>query len=162
MSTRLILSVFLFGIINQVAAQPAAEPYANIPDTISPEAQAFLRMLPDPHLQPAAPDPTEIEQWKAIQLALEARNLERQKDIVDRLGPDVTKQDLGGVPVLDIKPKNWRNNGKVMVYTHGGAYTLQSAASSLGSSALMADSTGLRVISIDYTLAPHAKWQDSD
>ncbi len=160
MSTRLILSVFLFGIINQVAAQPAAEPYANIPDTISPEAQAFLRMMPDPHLQPAAPDPTEIEQWKALQLAFEAQNLERQKDIVDRLGPDVTKQDLGGVPVLDIKPKNWRNNGKVMVYTHGGAYTLNSAASTLGSSALMANATGLRVISIDYTLAPHAKWQE--
>jgi acetyl esterase/lipase len=34
-----------------------------------------------------------------------------------------------------------------------------SAKSTLGSSALMADVTGLRVISVDYTLAPHAKWQ---
>ncbi len=160
MSTRLTISIFFFAFINPVAAEPAAEPYVNIPDSISPEAQAYLRMRPDPHLQPAAPDPTEIEQWKAIQLAFEARNLERQKDIVDRLGPDVTKQDLGGVPVLDIKPRNWQNNGKVMVYTHGGAYTLQSAASTLGSSALMANATGLRVISIDYTLAPHAKWQE--
>ncbi len=160
MPTRLTISVFFFAITNQVAAQPTGEHYVHIPDTISAEAQAFLRMMPDPHLQPAAPDPTEIEQWKAIQKAFEARNLERQKDIVDRLGPDVTKLDLGGVPVLDIKPKNWRDNGKVMVYTHGGAYTLQSAASTLGSSALMADATGLRVISIDYTLAPHAKWQE--
>ncbi len=160
MSTRLSIFVFFFAIINQVAAQPAAEPYVNVPDTVSPEAQAYLRLLPDPHLQPAAPGPAEIEQWKALQLALEARNLDRQKDIVGRLGPDVTKQDLGGVPVLDIKPRNWRNNGKVMVYTHGGAYTLQSAASTLGSSALMADATGLRVISIDYTLAPRAKWQE--
>ncbi len=160
MTTRLAISVFFFAIISQMAAQPAAESYVNIPDSISPEAQAFLRMLPDPHLQPAAPAPTEIEQWKAVQNIMETRNLERQKDLVDRLGPDVTKQDVGGVPVLDIKPRNWRDSGKVLVYTHGGAYTLQSAASTLSSSALMADATGLRVISIDYTLAPHAKWHE--
>jgi acetyl esterase/lipase len=143
-----------------VEAQPAAEPYVNIPDSISPEAQALLRMLPDPNQMPPVPDPTEIEQWKALQEAMETRNLERQKDVVERLGPDVTKYELGGVPVLDIKPRNWRSNGKIMVYTHGGAYTLFSAASTLNSSALMADVTGLRVISIDYTLAPHAKWQE--
>ena len=117
-------------------------------------------MMHDPNQAPPAPDPTEIEQWKALQEAMEARNLERQKDVVERLGPDVTKNELGGVPVLDIKPRNWRSNGKIMVYTHGGAYTLFSAASTLSSSALMADATGLRVISIDYTLAPHAKWQE--
>ncbi len=160
MTTRLAISVFFFAIISQVAAQPAGEHYVHIPDSISPEAQAYLRMLPDPHLQPTAPELTEIEQWKTLQETMEARNLERQKDVVERLGPDVTKNELGGVPVLDIKPRNWRNNGKILVYTHGGAYTLQSAASTLGSSALMADATGLRVISIDYTLAPHAKWQE--
>ena len=160
MLKRLPISVFFFAIMNHVLAQPAAEHYVHIPDTISPEAQAYLRILPDPHLQPTAPDPTEIEQWTAIQNIMEARNLERQKDLVGRLGPDVTKQDIGGVPVLEIKPRNWRDNGKVLVYTHGSAYTLQSAASTLGSSALMADATGLRIISIDYTLAPHAKWQE--
>jgi acetyl esterase/lipase len=91
---------------------------------------------------------------------METRNLERQKDVVERLDPDVMKKELGGVPVLDIKPRNWRDNGKVLVYTHGGAYTIASAASTLSSSALMADATGLRVISIDYTLAPHAKWRE--
>ncbi len=160
MSIRLTISVFFFAIINQVAAQQAEEHYVHIPDTISQEAQAYLRMLPDPHLQPAVPGPTETEQWKAIQNIMEARNLEKQKDVVERLDPDVKKRTLGGVPVLDIKPRNWQNNGKVLVYTHGGAYTLNSAASTLGSSALMAHATGLRVISIDYTLAPHAKWQE--
>ena len=160
MPIRLTISVFFFAIINQVAAQQAEEHYVHIPATVSPEAQAYLRMLPDPHLQPAAPDPTEIEKWKAIQNYMETRSLERQKDVVERLDPDVMKMELGGVPVLDIKPRNWRDNGKVLVYTHGGAYTIASAASTLSSSALMADATGLRVISIDYTLAPHAKWRE--
>ncbi len=69
------------------------------------------------------------------------------------------ERKLGGIPVLEIKPRNWKDNGKLMVYTHGGAYTIASAESTLGSSALMAETTGLRVISIDYTLAPHARWQ---
>ncbi len=66
MSTRLTISVFFFAFINPVAAQPAAEPYVNIPDSISPEAQAVLRMMPDPNQSPPAPDPSEIEQWKAL------------------------------------------------------------------------------------------------
>ncbi len=67
MSRCLTISVVFFAIINPVAAQPAGEHYVHIPDSISPEAQAYLRMLPDPHLQPTAPDPTETEQWKALQ-----------------------------------------------------------------------------------------------
>jgi epsilon-lactone hydrolase len=46
----------------------------------------------------------------------------------------------------------------VLVYTHGGAYTLLSAYSTLGCSLLVAHETGLRVISVDYTVAPFAKY----
>jgi len=67
---------------------------------------------------------------------------------------------LGDVPVLDVRPKDWRDNGKVLVYTHGGAYTIFSARSTLGSSGPMSRATGLRVISVDYTTAPFAKWEE--
>lgn len=141
-------------------AQELTEPYLHIPATISPEAQAILRLLPDPKKLPAFPEPDDVLAWKAAQQAAEARNLENQKPLVDRLVPNITETELGGVPVLDIKPKGWQDNGKVLVYTHGGAYTFQSASSTLSSSVLMADGSGLRVISIDYTLAPHAKWRE--
>ncbi len=62
--------------------------------------------------------------------------------------------------MLDIRPKDWKDNGKVLVYTHGGAYTMFSARSTLTSSAPMSRATGLRVISVDYTTAPFAKWQE--
>ena len=146
---------------NQVFSQQVETPYVHIPSTISQEAQAFLRALPDPNLGPAFPNPDEIDKWKAAQQAAEARNLEMQKALVDRLKPNVTKRDFGGVPVLDIKARGWKDNGKVLVYTHGGAYTFQSAASTLASSALVADRTGIRVISVDYTLAPHSKWRQT-
>ncbi len=146
-------------ISSNVWAEKTEASYAHIPSTVSEEAAAIIRMLPDPSLQPEAPAPDDIEAWKAAQQAREAFGLERQKPVVERLQPTVAKMELGGVPVLEIKPRNWKDNGKVLIYTHGGAYTMFSAWSTLGSAALMADATGLRVISVDYTLAPHAKWQ---
>ena len=70
---------------NQVFSQQVEKPYVYIPGTISQEAQALLRALPNPNLAPAFPDPDEIEKWKAAQQAAEAHNLEMQKALVDRL-----------------------------------------------------------------------------
>ncbi len=146
-------------VSGQVWAAQSEASYAHIPTTVSEEAAAIIRMFPDPGLKPAAPAHDDIKAWTAIQRAMETSGIKRSKPLVDKLGPIVTEMKLGGVPVLDIKPRNWKDNGKVMLYTHGGAYTLFSAYSTLGSAALMAATTGLRVISIDYTLAPHARWQ---
>jgi acetyl esterase/lipase len=65
---------------------------------------------------------------------------------------------LGGTPVLDIKPNGWQKGPHVLVYTHGGGYTSFSAHSTLDAAAAAAEATGIRVISIDYSLAPQAKW----
>ncbi len=153
---------FMLGVVlvsSNVWAAQAEVSYAHIPTTVSEEAAAIIRMLPDPSLKPTAPAHDDIKAWTAIQREMETHSLERSKPIVKKLESFVMEMELGGVPVVDIKPKNWKDNGKVMVYTHGGAYTLFSAYSTIGSAALMAETTGLRVISIDYTLAPHAKWQ---
>ncbi len=159
MRKRFLVLLFVSALVAPLAAQVPAESYVYVPQTVSPEAAAHLRMMPDPRLGPALPAPDDVDQWLVLQQAFETQNIERQTQTVERLEPDVTRTDIGGIPVLDIKPRNWRNRAKLLVYTHGGAYTLNSAESTLGSSALMADATGLRVISIDYTLAPHAQWQ---
>lgn len=157
-TSSLILTLCI-AFATQVAAQEARSSYVYVPSTVSEQAKAVLRVLADPNLQPELPPPNDIKAWKVAQQAREAVGLERQKSLLEQLKPTVTELKMGGVPVLDVKPKNWKDNGKAMVYTHGGAYTFFSARSTLGSSALMASTTGLRVISIDYTLAPQAKWQ---
>jgi len=58
------------------------------------------------------------------------------------------------VPVLDVRPRYWDQEKKVAIYMHDGGFMLYSAASTLGRAALFADDTALRVISVDYTLAP--------
>jgi len=136
-----------------------AEPFIRAPDTVSPQARKYLELLPDPASLPALPAPNDLIGWKRAWLANEAANEPRVRATLKRYRPSVTKRTLGGVPVLDIKPKGWKENGKVRVHAHGGAYVLNSAHSRLQASVPAAAVTGLRVVSVDYTLAPVGKWR---
>ena len=78
---------------------------------------------------------------------------------MDIFQANVGSTKMGNVSVLDIKPKGWIDNGRVLVYTHGGGYTQLSANSTLGGSLMIANTTGLGTISIDYTLAPFSKME---
>jgi acetyl esterase/lipase len=63
---------------------------------------------------------------------------------------------MGGVPVVQIASENWKENGKVLVYVHGGGYVTGGPGFGLGG--WVSGETGLRIISVGYTLAPEAKW----
>lgn len=134
------------------------ETFLHIPETVSEEAQEFLRSLKDPALAPAFPDPSDLAGWKKVQAFVEKDALAQSDPIVRRYAPTVTERSVGGVSVQDVRPKGWKENRKVVVYVHGGAHTLYSAKSTLGRAAIFADDTGHRVISVDYTLAPEAKF----
>jgi acetyl esterase/lipase len=136
-----------------------------IPTTISKEAQIMLKNItsnmPPPFLTPG---PNDLEGWKELNQQIESMVIVQSKPILNSLKPNVTFTQLGGdtvVDVLDIKPKNWKDNGKVIVYLHGGGYTILSANSTLSNAATIANTTGLRVISVDYSLAPVSKWNQT-
>jgi acetyl esterase/lipase len=82
----------------------------------------------------------------------------KSEPLLKRYEHTVEQRELGGVPVLDVRPKEWKDDGRAVVYTHGGAHVMYSAASTLGRAVVAAHATRLRVISVDYTLAPHAKY----
>jgi monoterpene epsilon-lactone hydrolase len=132
-----------------------------IPTTISKEAQEELRKIASNPFDFKSLGPADLNGWKKLYQEMESMDFFGSQSIKDLYQPNITETKLGGVNVLDIKPKNWHDNGKVLVYTHGGAYTLLSANSTLSSSILAADATSLRVISIDYTVAPFSKWNQT-
>ena len=149
-------------VLLTVAAAPAfaaTSPPVPLPDTISPQAKAVIEFLESAGLkQLKGPAPDDLAGWKALhdaqEKALEAPN----KAVLDHLGATVTDAVVGGVPVLDIRPKGWTDDGRLIVYIHGGAFTLFSARSMAGLGALVADAAGMRMISIDYTNPPAAQW----
>lgn len=141
--------------------KPAQIRYNYIPKTISPEAQKALATIYSAKAYARAfPEAGDLEGWKKTHAGGEAANVDASKKAVADNKVTVTEAKMGGVPVLDIRPEGWKDNGKVLVYTHGGAYTMFSARSTLKSSAPMARAAGLRIISVDYTTAPFAQWKE--
>ncbi|MFN0196001.1 MAG: alpha/beta hydrolase fold domain-containing protein [Planctomycetaceae bacterium] len=132
----------------------------SIPSTISPEAKEALSQFRRETRNVQMPAPDDIEAWKKVQNEMEEKRAAANALVVEKFQPTIVSRKLGDVPVLDIKPQGWKESKTVLVYTHGGAYALYSSRSRLMSAVPMAHDTGLRVISVDYTLAPHAKWQE--
>ena len=129
-----------------------------IPTTISKRAQEELKNLKPLPAMIKSPKPDDFAAWKKVDRQSDSEALVKSQKIIDLYKPNITYKKIGGVNVVDIKPKNWSNNGKILVYLHGGGYTQLSANSTVGNAVLVSNATGLRVISIDYTLAPFSKW----
>ena len=134
-------------------------PYVHVPETISPQAQAFLRQMPSPALIPQFPESHDLEGWKRLQAWAEADGRAKSEAMLKRFDYTMQPATIGGVPVLDVRPAGWVDDGRLLVYTHGGAHVMYSALSMLGRTVVAAHTTGLRVISVDYTLAPHARFE---
>jgi acetyl esterase/lipase len=131
-----------------------------IPSTVSPEAARGLSTIYGlVKLQPKPKKPTSAADWDrqnvAVSALLEPLNNKTAKD----LGVTTSAEKLGGVPVIRVRPKGYKANGRTLLYLHGGGYTLFSAGTLVGLPAMMASATGDEVISVDYTLAPRGNWR---
>lgn len=133
-------------------------PYVHIPETISTIAQDFLRALPDPAQKPRFPDLADLEGWAKLQAFAEADGRAKSAPLLARYPHSVQEETLGGIPVLDLRPEGWVEDGRTVVYIHGGAHVMYSATSSLGRAVVAAHATGHRIVSIDYTLAPSIRY----
>jgi acetyl esterase/lipase len=107
------------------------------------------------------PSPSDLQGWREFNRNCIARALPINKILTDRYRPTLIDAEFGGVPVIDIRPSAWSDDGKVLIYAHGGAYVDGSAASSLNCTLPLAHETGLRVITVDYSLAPGARFPRS-
>jgi len=134
--------------------------WAYVPDTISPEWGAFL-LEKGQGRDRQVPAPNDVEGWKALQRA----NDEAKEPSADKkaaaFGVTFKEISIAGIPVIEVIPAKLASTKKIAVYTHGGAYVLNSAKAVIESAMFFAAETGLRVLAVDYTLAPHSKWQDT-
>jgi acetyl esterase/lipase len=153
--------IFFFLLLLSISCNEKSKgPAYYVPTTISKEAQQVVMAFPFKDTVDDYPAPDEVDRWKKYQ----ERNEEIWTPFNDTIKivfePVLRDTLLDGVPVLEVKPKNYRDNGKVLVYLHGGAYTLFSAHTMLGGAVPVADVTGLKVISVNYTNPPQLKYND--
>jgi monoterpene epsilon-lactone hydrolase len=151
----------LLATASVVAAAQASPPA--VPNTMSPEATRGLKALHAANLKASkAPDPTDLVAWRRLQEHLAANNprAEAAQAALPSLGLSMIDAKLGGVPVIDVRPRGWdKADRRLIVYTHGGAFTVNSARSTIANAGRLAAKSGIRVISVDYTLAPAANWK---
>ncbi len=133
--------------------------FSFVPPTVSPDWADYYGNLLDPANLPLLPAPWDLEGWRVRNHQAEAEQLAAG---FGDPGPglDVVERELGGVPVLEVSPKGLTGDRRALVFTHGGGYVAFTARSTIGNAARVARASGLRVVSIDYTLAPFARWQE--
>ena len=167
----LFVSALLFASCNQDSSKTQVPNQENIdpmnirnnyiPTTISPEAQKNLTAVYD--AKPYGrqfPEADDMKGWHKTHNDVEVAKREVNEKVVAKFQAKIVDDEIAGVPVVHIYPKDWKENRKVFIYCHGGAYTLFSAHSTLTSAVPMADVTGLHVVSIDYTNPPFARWDE--
>jgi acetyl esterase/lipase len=128
---------------------------------LTPISQDFLKDFSQYASVLVTPGPDNLKEWQSLNQQITPMFSEMSRPIVDLYQPNFSAIDLGGVKVLDIKPRDWLNDGNVLVFVHGGGFTSLSANSTLGFTVPVANKTGLHVISVDYTLAPTSKWNQT-
>ena len=77
----------------------------SIPETISPEAQTALAGFSRAAATAPLPAADDLDGWKAVQQKIEQKRAAANAEVVKKYQPEITPRKLGGVPVLDIKPK---------------------------------------------------------
>jgi epsilon-lactone hydrolase len=129
-----------------------------VPNTISTEAQKIVAAFPFKDTIGNFPASNDLENWQKFWEYNEKAWIPFNEKIILKYQPILKDTAMGGVSVIDIKPKGWKDNGKVLVYAHGGAYTLFSARTMLAGAVPIAEVTGLRIISVDYTNPPRMRF----
>lgn len=155
---RTVTLVFLLAC--SIACASPAQPFY-VPDTISAEAKTELQKLTSPLDRAPYPAVSDLAGWKRLFEEREASYAPANEEVKRVFEPTIESAVMGGVPVLDIRPKGWKDTRRVAVYLHGGGYTFFSPASTLTVTVPVAHATGLRVISVDYTRAPLAQFRQT-
>ena len=133
-----------------------------LPPLISEKARRYFKENFSRSLRDAmqVPGPGDIDGWEKRN-ALECKEQEaRILELIERYEPTLIETEVGGVPVLDIRPKNWVDNHKVIVHIHGGGFVGGTPRSALICSLPIAIESGLRIVSVDYIRAPRAQYEE--
>ncbi|MFI1029997.1 alpha/beta hydrolase [Streptomyces sp. NPDC020951] len=127
---------------------------------LSPEAQAWLEML-KANPQPPAPEPDDLEAWRALVAATSA------PELADAIGLATTGAVATGVPVevhtVDLPnavvhvgtPESLApDDRRVLLSVHGGAFTVGGGAATRAATGFVAGAYGVTAWSVDYRMPP--------
>ncbi len=117
------------------------------PEGISEAAKQVWASLPQVPLQ--ADDPDQLAALRSFVNQIDDAAFEQHRarySMEDRV--------IGGVTTLWSTPPQLEHEDKVMIFIHGGGWTVNTRRAQLGLQTAVASSLGVRVASIEYPLSP--------
>ena len=100
--------------------------------------------------------PKTTDEWRAFVATADAQSL-AMAPILEKLFPHAaSKREIAGVTVREITPARLdpAKAGRLLINLHGGGYVLNGGEASTGEAILGAHYSGMKVIAVDYRMAP--------
>ncbi len=117
------------------------------PEGISEAAKQVWSSLPQVPF--AISDPEKLAAVREFTFGLENASFEQL-----RTRYSIEERVINGIVTLWISPPQLKHEDKVMIFIHGGGWVLQSRKAQLQLQVDVASSLGMRLVSIEYRLAP--------
>jgi acetyl esterase/lipase len=107
--------------------------------------------------QPTTPTaPRTAQEWKAVVQAAAAQDLEHIAALRKQFAVSVESLRVAGVPCFMITPAHLsdHNRHRLLMHLHGGGYVFGPGEAGTLEAIVMAGSSGMKVISVDYRMPP--------
>ena len=127
-----------------------------VPTTVSPQLRRSISNLASAPRLAVEQMPTTPEAWRAFIAGADAQALSLVPILKAMFPHTASKTEIAGVVVREITPAGWTadRDGRVLINLHGGGYVLNGGEASTGEAVLGAHYSSLKVISVDYRMAP--------
>ena len=122
-----------------------------VPTTVSPQLATIVSAPPVP---PTAPQTA--QEWKAAVQSASEQEAERIAAALTQFAVTIEPLQIAGVPCFAVNPPkvSARNAHRVLLHLHGGAYVFGPGRAGTLEAILVAGTSGMRVISVDYRMPP--------
>lgn len=110
---------------------------------------------------PEQPTGNNIERWRAFSVRNNRLGELLAAPVLKRLQTQIQIHQLGNVSVVEYIPRRRRDPDRRVVYLHGGSYVAGSAKANAVAPSMMADLLDQSVYSVEYTLAPIARFHQT-
>lgn len=124
-----------------------------VPTTVSPDMQARIAR---PDMTWPTSFPTTNAGWQALDNPDPAASRARLDSLLAQFDLELKKVRFGNVACHEITPRKPadRKRGRLLVHLHGGGYVFGAGERGLAEAILVAGTSGIRTISVDYRLPP--------
>lgn len=156
---QLLLCIALSNGLVTVGAEEWNAPMRHIPVPLgaSPELQSVIASA-DPAAVESIPETLDLssDQIREMVQAHTANLLAKNPELIISRDVKIEQSSIGGVNVYHISPNEIsdENEGRLFIFTHGGAYVYGPGEAGLDEPMLLAARLGIEVLSIDYRMPP--------